>query len=108
MLRKYTWKPTPEQRANANVTRLAARVGCSDFAELRRFSVDAPGRFWAAVVGDLGLEFSAPWERVLDDSAGIEWAKWFVGGRLNVARICVHRWATTELADTEAAVWQAE
>ena len=108
MPRKYTWKPTPEQRAAANVTRLAARVGCADFAELRQFSVDEPERFWAAVVGDLGLEFSAPWERVLDDSAGIEWAKWFTGGRLNVARICVHRWAATELADDEAAVWQAE
>jgi acetyl-CoA synthetase len=30
---------------------------------------------------------------VLDDSRGIEWATWFVGGRLNLARNCLHRWA---------------
>jgi acetyl-CoA synthetase len=104
----FTWKPTEEQRAAANVTRLMARVGCESFDELRRFSVEEPERFWPAVVGDLGLEFSAPWERVLDVSGGIEWAKWFVGGRLNIARACVHRWAASELADEEAAVWRAE
>jgi acetyl-CoA synthetase len=104
----FTWSPTPEQRAAAKVTRLAAKVGCASFAELHRFSVEEPERFWPAVVGDLALEFSAPWEQVLDDSEGPEWTRWFVGGRLNVARVCVHRWAEGELADEEAAVWRAE
>ena len=106
--RKFTWTPTPEQLASANVARLAETVGCASFAELQRFSVDEPERFWAAVVGDLRLEFSAPWDAVLDDSRGIEWTRWFVGGRLNVARLCVHRWAQSELANDEAAVWRAE
>ena len=106
--RKFTWTPTPEQLASANVARLAETVGCASFAELHRFSVDEPERFWAAVVGDLRLEFSAPWDAVLDDSRGIEWTRWFVGGRLNVARLCVHRWAQSELANDEAAVWRAE
>ena len=34
-----------------------------------------------------------PWDAVLDASRGPEWATWFVGGRLNIARNCVHRWA---------------
>ena len=34
----------------------------------------------------------APWERVVDTSRGIEWATWFVGGELNVAWNCVHKW----------------
>jgi acetyl-CoA synthetase len=106
--RKFTWSPSAEQLAAANVTRLAGRLGCDGFAELQRFSVEEPERFWPAVIGDLGLEFSAPWERVLDDSDGIEWTRWFVGGRLNLARICVHRWADSELADEEAAVGRAE
>jgi acetyl-CoA synthetase len=70
--------------------------------------VTEPERFWAEVVDDLDLEFSQRWDRVLDDSDGIEWSRWFVGGQLNVARLCVHRWAESELADSEAAVWQAE
>ena len=41
----------------------------------------------------MGLEFSAPWESVLDDSRGPEWTTWFVGGKVSIARNCVHRWA---------------
>jgi acetyl-CoA synthetase len=41
----------------------------------------------------MGLEFSQPWERVCDDSRGPEWTTWFVGGKLNVAWNCMHRWA---------------
>ncbi len=58
--RRFTWSPTPEQLATANVTRLAGRLGCDGFAELQRFSVEEPERFWPAVVDDLGLEFSQP------------------------------------------------
>jgi acetyl-CoA synthetase len=69
------------------------RLGAGDYHELHRISVEEPDRFWPAVVDDLGLEFSEPWEQVLDDARGPMWARWFVGGRLNVARACVHRWA---------------
>jgi acetyl-CoA synthetase len=104
---KFSWRPSAEQRRSANVARLAERLGCDDFASLHRLSVDEPERFWAEVVDDLDIEFSQPWERVLDESDGIEWARWFVGARVNVARACVHRWAD-ERPDQEAAVWQAE
>ncbi|MDQ3670201.1 MAG: AMP-binding protein, partial [Actinomycetota bacterium] len=33
-----------------------------------------------------------PWGQVVDLSRGPEWATWFVGGKLNVAWNCVHRW----------------
>jgi acetyl-CoA synthetase len=103
----YAWTPSPEQLAHANVTRLARRFGCEDYAALHRVSLDEPERFWGAVVDDLGIELSAPWERVVDLSDGPEWARWFIGARLNLARSCVHRWAA-ERPDKEAAVWQAE
>ena len=44
----------------------------------------------------------------MDESNGPEWATWFVGGKLNVAWNCVHRWARGERAGEEAAVWQSE
>jgi acetyl-CoA synthetase len=103
----YTWIPTDEQRRSANVARLAARLGCDGFGPLHELSVREPERFWAEVVHDLGIRFSEPWERVLDESDGPEWARWFVGGRVNVARACVHRWAE-ERPDEEAAVFAAE
>jgi acetyl-CoA synthetase len=105
---EFVWTPDAEWLERANLTRLARRLGCADYHELHAVSVDDPERFWPAVVEDLGLEFAEPWERVLDTSRGIEWARWFVGGRLNVASSCVHRWADGERGGDEAAVWQTE
>jgi acetyl-CoA synthetase len=94
----FIWKPTPELVARANVTRLAQRLGAGGYHELHRISVEEPERFWPAVVEDLGIEFSQPWDAVVDTSRGPEWATWFVGGRLNLARVCLHRWASDEEA----------
>src|SRR5438128_376517 len=69
------------------------RLKAADYHELHRISVEEPDRFWPALVDDLGIEFSRPWDAVVDDTRGPEWARWFVGGRLNVARVCLHRWA---------------
>ncbi|HTZ06267.1 MAG TPA: AMP-binding protein [Gaiellaceae bacterium] len=103
----FIWEPSAELVERANVTRLARRLGADGFHELHRISVEEPERFWPAVVDDLGLEFSRRFDAVVDLSRGPEWATWFVGGRVNVARSCVHRWAA-ERPDAEALVWQSE
>ena len=41
---------------------------------------DDPAWFWPLAIEDMGLEFSRPWEQVLDDSRGPEWTTWFLGG----------------------------
>jgi acetyl-CoA synthetase len=105
---EFIWSPTPEDVDGANVTRLARRLGVDRYADLHRISVEEPQRFWPAVIDDLGLEFSEPWDRVVDTSRGNEWATWFTGGKLNLAWNCVHRWAAGELAEQEAAIWQSE
>jgi len=103
----YSWVPTEAELEAANVVRLARRLGCTGFEALHRVSVEEPERFWRAVRDDLAIPFSRDWDRVLDDSAGIEWTTWFEGARLNLAEACVHRWAAERPAE-EAAVWQSE
>ncbi|HEY6605088.1 MAG TPA: AMP-binding protein [Gaiellaceae bacterium] len=105
---EFIWAPTPEDVESANLTRLARRLGVEGYHELHRVSVEEPDRFWPAVIDDLGLEFTKPWESVLDSSRGPEWTTWFDGGKLNLAWNCLHRWAAGELADEEAAVWLGE
>ena len=90
---EVVWTPDARMLEHANVTRLLRRAGVDDYLELVRRSVEDPEWFWPLAVEDLGLEFFEPWERVLDESRGPEWATWFVGGRLNVAWNCLHRWA---------------
>ncbi|HEY8315479.1 MAG TPA: AMP-binding protein [Gaiellaceae bacterium] len=94
----FIWQPPPELIERANLTRLQRLLGAADYHELHRISIEEPGRFWPAVIDDLGLEFSHPFDTVVDSSRGPEWSTWFNGGRLNLARICVHRWASDEEA----------
>ena len=90
---EVVWRPPVDVIARANATRLVRRAGLDDYWELVRRSAADPDWFWPLVVDDLGLEFSKPWERVYDDSRGPEWTTWFTGGRVSIARNCVHRWA---------------
>ena len=85
--------PTRRRSTRANVVRLMRRHGIDDYWELVRRSQDDPEWFWPAAIEDMGLEFFQPWERVVDLSRGPEWATWFVGGKVNIAWNCVHRWA---------------
>jgi acetyl-CoA synthetase len=90
---EFIWNPPPELVEQANLTRLMRRLEVADYRELHRISVDEPDRFWPVVIDDLGIEFSRPWDAVADLTQGPEWATWFVGGRLNLARVCLHRFA---------------
>jgi hypothetical protein len=103
----YSWTPTDEARRRTNVFRLQRRLGCADYDELHRVSMEEPERFWREVVADLGLPLARDWERTLDTSRGVEWPSWFEGARLNLAEACVHRWAR-ETPDREATVWAPE
>jgi acetyl-CoA synthetase len=87
------WTPDSATVEQANATRLLRLAGLESWAELQRRSWQEPEWFWPLVVEDLGLEFSTPWQRVLDDSRGPEWSTWFTGGRVSIARNCAHRWA---------------
>jgi acetyl-CoA synthetase len=99
----FIWQPPPELVERANVTRLQRRLGAGDYHELHRISVEEPDRFWPELIADLGIEFSQPWSSIVDESRGPEWATWFNGARVNVARVCLHRWAE-QRPDDEALV----
>jgi acetyl-CoA synthetase len=102
---KFVWEPTAEVLERANVVRFMRRHGFDDYRAFLQASQDDPEWFWPAVVEDLDLLFSRAWEQVVDLSRGPEWATWFVGGQLNIAANCAHRWADSDRA---AVVWLGE
>jgi len=104
---ELAWTPDLATIERANATRLVRKAGVADYAELVRRSQADPDWFWPLCVEDVGIEFSQPWERVLDDSRGPEWTTWFPGGRVSIARNCVHRWAARR-PDAIAAVGLGE
>src|SRR3954462_5687362 len=98
------WRPDEELLRDSNVARFMAAWDIDDFGTLVQRSIDEPEWFRDSVVGFLELPFDAPYERVLDVSGGIEWATWFVGGRVSAATMCLPRLD----AHAPAVIWEGE
>jgi acetyl-CoA synthetase len=105
---EVAWRPTPEYVENANVMRFMRRHGIDSIDEFRRRSVEDMEWFWDAVVQDMEIEFTTPYERVLDSSGGIAWSKWFVGGHVNLTYNCVDRHALSDRGDRVALISERE
>jgi acetyl-CoA synthetase len=88
---KWIWEPSPEFAASTNVRRFMDRLGTPTLAEFLRYSTDHLEEFWARVVEEVGIQWVEPYRQVLDVSQGVEWARWFTGGRLNIAANCLDR-----------------
>ncbi|MEV6895564.1 AMP-binding protein [Kribbella sp. NPDC051137] len=102
------WIPGNADRDRSRLLQAMKNWGYPDLAALHRASIADPETFWRAVVEDLGIAFDVPFERVLDDSAGKQFPRWFAGGRINAAELCSHRHAAGHLADKAAVVYEGD
>lgn len=100
----YIWSPPPDTVANANVTRFMKAHGIANREELNRRSIADIAWFWDAALKDLGIEWYAPYRQVVDRSTGIEWASWFLGGRMNIVHNCIDR----HVGDKHALIWEGD
>ena len=103
----FVWEPTSEYVERANVTRLMRKHGIDDFHDLVARSQEDIEWYWPAAIEDLGIDFFTPYERLVDTSEGIPFAKWFVGGTVNLTYNCVDRHAV-DRPDAMALVWEGE
>ena len=101
------WKPTSQYVDNSNMIRFMRKHDIQTVEDLIKRSIDDIEWFWDAAAKDLNIEWFKPYEKVLDTSKGIEWARWFIGGKLNIAHNCVDRHAKTR-RDKTAIIWQGE
>ena len=102
------WRPTPEVIERARITRLMRLLGVASLAELQRRSVEDPEWYWNGVVNDLGLRWLTPYTKVLDDSRGPAWPRWFPGGRLNFSDNCLDRNLDAGRGRQPAVVWEGD
>src|SRR5205085_10312805 len=74
------------------------------YEQLYREAEADPEGFWAKVAGD--LHWFKPWDKVLDWQA--PWARWFVGGQINLSYNCLDRHAATWRKNKAALIWEGE
>ena len=92
-----------EEREYAPPSNFTQAANVSDPTVYKRVEEDFE-TFWAEAADD--LEWFKRWDRVLEWNA--PWAKWFVGGELNVAYNCVDRHAASWRKTKAAIIWEGE
>lgn len=61
-------------------------------------------KFWESFAKELA--WFKPWKKTLEWNP--PYAKWFIGGKLNVSFNCVDRWAQSEARNKAAIIWEGE
>ena len=88
---KLLWKPSEEQKRNANITKFMDfvnkryRQNFRTYQELYDWSINKIPDFWASVWDFVGIKASKGYNTVVDDVSKMPGAKWFIGSRLNFA-----------------------
>ncbi len=104
----WIWQPTPEFAQRTNVFRYMRKLGFTDREAFLRYSVDHHEEFWGDLAVELGVEWAQPFTRVLDASRGIEWARWYVDGKLNIAANTLDRHARGAASGRIAVISECE
>ena len=90
--------PPAEFAVKAHVRSLA------EYEELYARSIADPEAFWESAARE--LHWFAPWTKVLDWD--LPWAKWFVGGKINISYNCLDRHVHNGKGDKTAILWEGE
>jgi acetyl-CoA synthetase len=105
---QVVWRPSPEVIERSRLARLLKKLQVPSIEALQKRSIEEPEWYWDAVVRDLGLRFTTPYTRVLDESRGIAWPRWFAGGLMNFADNCVDRHLDAGRGSHPAVIWEGD
>ncbi len=105
---EIVWRPSEDYIEKANITRFMKKHDIKDYDELIKRSTEDLEWFWNEVIKDLNIEWYRPYDKVFDDSKGIQWTKWFIGGRINIVHNCLDRHAKSDKKNNIAIIWEDE
>ncbi|MGA2713620.1 MAG: acetate--CoA ligase [Bryobacteraceae bacterium] len=96
-----------EQRVFDPPSGFSSKAHIKSMADYERLYAEAdrdPETFWGNIARE--LDWFEPWTKVLEWDA--PWAKWFVGGKLNLSHNCLDRHAATWRRNKAAIIWEGE
>ncbi|MFP3172032.1 MAG: AMP-binding protein [Acidilobus sp.] len=104
----YIWTPPKDVVDKANVTDFIQAHGIKSYQDLVRQSTSDIRWFWGNLPDWLELEWFSEPKDVYDASKGIEWTRWYIGGRINVAYNVLDRIVKRGLGNRVAMTWIGE
>src|SRR5580700_5604160 len=90
--------PSAEFSSHAHIRSLA------DYERLYREAAENPAKFWGDIAAE--LHWFKPWDQVLEWDC--PWARWFVGGQINLSYNCLDRHVATWRRNKAALIWEGE
>ena len=98
LVEKRIFKPRTDFAKNARIKSLA------QYQRMYRESIRQPAKFWAREASE--LVWRARWKKVVEWKA--PFAKWFVGGKLNISENCLDRHLGSARRNKAAIIWEGE
>src|SRR4051794_3302378 len=90
--------PPPDFSRHARIKSMA------EYQKLYDAAATDPEKFWAGVAGE--LHWFEKWNKVLEWD--LPWAKWFVGGKINLSYNCLDRHVSGPRKNKAALIWEGE
>ena len=91
----FEFIPTEKQIRESNIYRFMQKHHISSLDELSQKAKENLEWFWKSVGEDVGIVWDNPYSKILDTSKGVEWSKWFVGGKTNIYKSSVEKFVNT-------------
>lgn len=103
------WQPSEQIIKQANISRFMKRHEIKTYDELIRRSTSGIEWFWDACLHETGVSWFEPYTELLNLDHGVPFARWFLGGRINITHNCVDRHAlNSKTANKTALIWYGE
>ncbi|MCE4599925.1 MAG: AMP-binding protein [Desulfurococcales archaeon] len=102
------WEPPRELIHSSNISMIMESEGIKSYSDFVRRSIQDPKWFWRKLPEWLGIEWFKEPTDIVDLSKGVEWARWYRGGRVNLTYNIVDKIVKTGGSDREAFTWVGE
>ena len=91
MTKEIIWTPPEEIIKNSKLTSFIQYCNLKNYDTLESKALQKPGWLWDSVIKFSDLKFYKNYEQIIDESDGIPWTKWCVGGKTNIVLNCIDR-----------------
>ena len=91
MTKPIIWEAPDSIKKKSKLTQFLKYCNVSNYDDLEKKSFSDPGWLWDNVIKFSDLKFYNPYKKILDETKGVPWSKWCVGGTTNIVLNCVDR-----------------
>jgi len=94
---EIVWWPNEDLTKQSQMQSFIQAAGVKSYDELLEKSDKDPEWFWSAAIQFLDVKFYKPYDKLIDQSKGIEWTQWCLGGKTNLVLNCLDKHKDTNV-----------